>query len=116
MKRRPQHIINLKDDNVYSTFHAVLAEKNCPEEGIKEAWEVIKSDQSGEYNINTRTLTDPEFAHVATNLFRSMGGQSVLRQEHKPLPPGELAVEFEHRRFEPDKVYLWVRSGPSHTQ
>ena len=62
--RRPQLVLDLKDETACNQFHARLAAMECPEEGIQRAWKVLSEDQFGEYNIMTRSLTTPQFAHA----------------------------------------------------
>jgi hypothetical protein len=113
--RRPQQVVDLKVENAYSEFHAWFTATGCPEEGIKEAWEVLKKEDHGEYNVTTRTLTDPEFAHTVTAMMKTANAEAAPPRLIKPLNPGEFAVEFEHRRLEPHKVDVWFRRGPAVT-
>lgn len=114
--RRPQLVLDLKDDTACNQFRARLAAMECPEEGIQRAWQVLRTDQFGEYNITTRSLTTPQFAYEFKAMLCKANAEPVPRRQFQSLNPGEIAVEFEHRRLEPNKVNIWFRSGPALTQ
>lgn len=111
MFRRAQLVVDLKDGDAYDEFHAKLSGMGCPEEAVKEAWEVLKRESYGEYNTVTRRLTDPAFAHAFKVMTKRINAESPPPRRFEPLNPGEFAVEFEHRRLEPDKVNVWFRRG-----
>ena len=109
--RGAQQVITLNDPNAYTEFQATLSGMGCPEEGIREAWEALKKNQSGEYHVTSRTLTDPAFAHSVKAVMTMVNAEPAPARQFAPLSPGEFAVEFEHRRLDPSKVNVWFRRG-----